>query len=125
MQIFTFAVLMGKIIVEGIKLFAYHGCMEEEAVIGRNYSVDVCIEADISLPSQSDNIDDAINYSVVYEIVKKEMEMRSNLIEHVAKRILDKLKKQFPKTESVEVKVTKLNPPIEGEVEKVSAVIRE
>lgn len=116
---------MGKIIVEGIKLFAYHGCMKEEALIGRNYIVDVCIEADLSKPAKSDKIDDAINYSIVYEVVKKEMAIRSNLIEHVAKRISDKLKKQFPEMESVEVKVTKLNPPIEGEVEKVSAVIRE
>ena len=116
---------MTKILVEGIKLYAYHGCMQEEACIGGNYLTDVSIEANLSKPSLSDRLNDTIDYVTVYEIVKKEMAIRSNLIEHVAKRILDKLKKKFPKTGPIEVKVTKLNPPVEGEVEKVCAVIRE
>lgn len=116
---------MAKLLVEGIKLYAYHGCMKEETVIGGNYRVDVCIEADLSKPSKSDKLSDAIDYVIVYEIVKKEMSVRSKLIEHVAKRIFDELKKRFSKTESIEVKVTKLNPPIEGEVEKVCAVVSE
>ena len=116
---------MEKILVEGIKLYAYHGCMKEETLIGGNYIVDVCIEADMSKPSKSDNLNDAIDYVIVYEIVKKEMSARSKLIEHVAKRILGKLKKRFPKTEFIEVKVTKLNPPINGDVEKVCVVVSE
>src|ERR1035437_4873717 len=110
---------MAKIMVEGIKLYAYHGCKKEEAVIGGNYIVDVCIEADMSKPSKTDNLNDAIDYVTVYEIVKKEMSVRSKLIEHVAQRILNKLKKIFSKAECIEIKVTKLNPPIEGDVEKV------
>lgn len=116
---------MTKILVEGIKLYAYHGCMKEEAVIGGNYIVDVCLEADLIKASKSDKLDETIDYVIVYEIVKKEMSVRSKLIEHVAKRILDRLKKKFPKTEYIEVKITKLNPPIEGEVEKVSVVVSE
>mgnify|MGYP001589937591 CR=1 FL=1 len=116
---------MEKILVEGIKLYAYHGCLKEESVIGGNYIVDVCIEADLSKPSRTDKLNDTVDYCDVYEIVKKEMAIPSKLIEHVAKRILDKLKKKFPKAGSMEVKVTKLNPPIPGEVEKVSVVICE
>ena len=116
---------MAKILVEGIKLYAYHGCMEEEALIGGNYIVDVTIEANLDKPSKTDKIGDTIDYVTVYEIVKKEMAIRSKLIEHAAKRILDKLKKKFPKSESVEVKVTKLHPPIPGEVDKVSVVVKE
>src|ERR1051325_5970337 len=110
---------MAKILVEGIKLRAYHGCMEEEAVIGGDYIVDVAIEANLDKPSKTDKLNDTIDYVTVYEIVKKEMAVRSKLIEHVAKRIHDKLKRKFPKTERIEVKVTKLHPPIPGEVEKV------
>ena len=116
---------MAIILVEGIKLYAYHGCMKEEAMIGGNYIVDVSIDADLSKPSISDKLNDTIDYVTIYEIVKKEMTIRSKLIEHVAKRILDKLKKRFSESISIEVKVTKLNPPIPGEVEKVSVVIRE
>ena len=116
---------MAKILVEGIKLYAYHGCMKEEALIGGNYIIDISIEADLSKPSRSDKLNDTIDYVTVYEIVKKEMSVRSKLIEHVAKRIINKLKKKFSDAESIEVKVTKLNPPINGEVEKVSVVLSE
>jgi dihydroneopterin aldolase len=116
---------MAIILVEGIKFYAYHGCMKEEALIGGNYIVDVSIDADLGKPSKSDKLDDTIDYVTVYEIVKKEMAIRSKLIEHVAKRILDKLKKRFSGTISIKIKITKLNPPIPGEVERVSIVICE
>ena len=116
---------MGKLFVEGMKFHAFHGCNAEEAKTGGGFLVDVIIDTDFSKPSSSDNLSDAVDYAAIYEITKKEMFVRSNLIEHVAKRILDKLKNKFPKTESIEVKVTKLNPPIEGDVEKVCAIIRE
>jgi dihydroneopterin aldolase len=114
---------MAKIYVEGIKFYAYHGCMDEEAVIGGNYVVDVCIEADLDKPAGSDELNDTIDYVTVYEIVKKEMAIRSKLIEHAAKRIHTALKRKFPKSEKIEIKVTKVNPPIPGEVEKVSVVL--
>jgi dihydroneopterin aldolase len=114
-----------KILVQGIKLYAYHGCMKEESVIGGNYIVDISIEADLNKPERSDKLDQTVDYVTVYEIVKKEMATPSKLIEHVAKRILDSLKSKFPQILFVEVKVTKLNPPIPGEVEKVTVVISE
>ena len=114
---------MAKILIEGIKLYAHHGCLKEEALIGGNYVVDVTIDADLSKPSRTDKLNDTIDYVIVFEVVKKEMAIPSKLIEHAAKRILDKLKKKFPKSRSIEVKVTKLNPPIPGEVEQVSIVL--
>jgi dihydroneopterin aldolase len=114
---------MAQILIEGIKLYAYHGCMKEESLIGGNYIVDVTIDADLSKPEISDKLNDTIDYVTVYEIVKKEMAIRSKLIEHVAKRIADTLKSEFPKSGSIAVKVTKLNPPIPGEVDKVSVVV--
>ena len=114
---------MAKIHIGGIKLYAHHGCLKEEALIGGNYVVDVTIDADLDKPSRTDKLNDTINYVTVFEVVKREMAIPSKLIEHAAKRILDKLKKKFPKSGSIEVKVTKLNPPIPGEVEQVSIVL--
>lgn len=116
---------MAKILVEGIKVYAYHGCMQEESIIGGNYSVDVTVEADITRAATSDKLEQTIDYVKIYEIVKKEMAARSKLIEHVAQRILTSLKRKFPKADSIEVKVTKLNPPIPGDVEKVSVIMCE
>lgn len=112
-----------KIQIQGIKLYAYHGCMKEESIIGGNYIVDICLEADLSKAERTDKLEQTIDYVTVHEIVKKEMLISSKLIEHVAKRILDKLKETFSQAVTVEVKVTKLNPPIPGDVEKVSVVL--
>lgn len=112
-----------KIIVEGIRLYAYHGCMDEEARIGGNYVVDVTIEADLSEAAKTDDLSKTIDYCEVYEIVKAEMAIRSKLIEPVAQRIIDNLKKKYTTIQYAEVKLTKLNPPINGDVEKVSVIV--
>ena len=114
---------MHKIIVEGIKVFAYHGCLEEEAKIGTHYTVDVWMETDFSEAAKTDDLTKTIDYVTVYDIVKKQMAIRSKLIEQVGQRIVDELKMEFNTLHKLEVKVTKHNPPMNGNVEKVSIVI--
>ena len=109
--------------IEGIKLYAYHGCLEEEAKIGGHYVVDVCITTDFSEASKTDDLNKTIDYCAVYEIVKTEMAIRSKLIEQVCERIYSKIKNNFNSIISLRVKVTKLNPPINGEVESVSVEV--
>ena len=114
-----------KINIEGIKLYAYHGCLEEEAKIGGNYVVDIFITTDFSVAAKSDDLTKTIDYCTVYEIAKTEMAIRSKLIEQVAQRIFEKMKNQFPTIISLHVKLTKLSPPILGDVEKVSVEIKD
>lgn len=116
---------MNKILVEGIKLYCYHGCLEEEAKIGANYTVDVVMETDFSEAAQTDDLNKTIDYVIVYDLVKAEMAIRSKLIEAVGQRIVNKLKAQFGSIQKLEVKITKHNPPMNGNVEKVSVVISE
>lgn len=116
---------MHKIQVEGINIYAYHGCLVEEAKIGCNYIVDVIMETDFSEAAKKDDLSKTIDYVTVYNIVKIQMAIRSKLIEQVGQRIVNELKKQLDGLKSLEVKVTKLNPPMNGNVEKVSIVIKE
>ena len=116
---------MGKILVEGIKLYAYHGCMDEEGKVGRTFVVNISIDADLTKASGTDRISDTIDYVSVYEIVKSEMAIRSKLMEHVAKRIHAVLLKKYPQIKKAEVKVTKLDPPINGIVTSTSIIISE
>lgn len=113
---------MGIIKVTGIKLRAYHGCMPEEAIVGGSYSVDVIAHCDITKAAISDDLKQTVDYVKVYEIVKQEMAIRSELLEHVAKRIHDKLKQTYTYIEKAEVSITKLNPPIPGFVEGATVV---
>lgn len=116
---------MNIIRVQGIKLHAYHGCMQEEAKVGAHYVVDVVIETDFSEAAKTDDLSKTVDYVEVYEIVKKEMAIRSKLIETVAKRIVDSAKKNLHGIKTLEVTVTKLNPPINGYVENTSVTIKE
>ncbi len=112
---------MGKIHVQGIQLYAFHGCTLEEQKIGTRYEVDVVIDTDLTKASLSDELDETIDYVIVYDLVKEEMSIKSKLIEHVAKRILDRLFIEFPTIEKAKVSVAKLNPPIHGIVNRVVA----
>jgi dihydroneopterin aldolase len=109
--------------VNGIELYAYHGCMEEEAKLGGKYIVDISIQTDYSKSAASDELIDTIDYVAVRKIVVQEMEKRSKLIEHVGYRILNALKSAFPAIINTRVKIRKMGPPIEGTVKNVAIII--
>jgi dihydroneopterin aldolase len=109
--------------VRGIHLRANHGCLPEEAKIGGDFVVNVQLKGDFSAPSQSDKLTDAADYVKVYEVVKAEMKIRSNLIEHVAERIASHLKTIFPKVAHITVEVVKKKPPMNGNVDEVSFIV--
>ncbi len=114
---------MGLIEIEGMKFYAFHGHFESEQLVGNEFQVDLKIETDCNQASISDNLKDALNYQTVYKIVKKEMAEPSHLLENVAKRILDSLYWQFNSIQKAEVKISKMNPPMGGEIEKVSITL--
>ena len=111
---------MGVIHIEKMEFYAYHGCFAEEAVVGNHFEVNLWMETDMSAPSVSDNINDALNYQLAYFIVKEQMEIRSHLLEHVSQRILDALFERFPQLAEAKVKVSKLHPPMGGPMRGVS-----
>ena len=86
---------MGIIKVNNIKLYAYHGCLDEEAKIGSEYRVDVAIKADLKKSAKTDDLIDTVDYVHLNHIVKEEMDIRSKLLEEVAHRILDRFFKEL------------------------------
>ena len=111
---------MGKILVEGIKIYAYHGCFKEEEAIGTHFQVDVELEADLTKPAQTDNIADAVNYQAVFTVIKTQMGIRSNLLENVAQRIMDTLFEEFIAVTHIKLKISKLNVPLGGHIDNVA-----
>jgi dihydroneopterin aldolase len=108
------------IFVSGIKVYAFHGCLEEETKIGGNYVVNIKIETDFKLASETDDLSKTIDYVTVNEIVEEEMKIPSKLIEHVGQRIYNQLKKEFKSCSKLEIQIIKLCPPINGDVDSVS-----
>ena len=110
---------MGQVVLNNIRIYAFHGCMDEEERIGGDYIVNLEVETDMVQPSKSDLLEDAVDYVSLNAIVKEEMSIRSRLLEHVAQRIMDRILKQFPDVGGVMVSVAKQNPPIGGDVGEV------
>lgn len=100
------------IFVNDIQLHAYHGVMPQEQLTGNDYLVSVSAQYPIDKAIITDDVQHTLNYAMVYDIVKEEMGISSKLVEHVAGRIAQHLMKQFADISAVQVRITKLNPPM-------------
>jgi len=122
---FTKTFIVGKVRIDNIRVYAHHGCLKEETAIGSEYRVDVSVTANLSKASLSDALSDTVDYVHINHIVKQEMETPSKLLEHVGQRIIDRIFKEIEIVEKARVWVSKINPPIGGDVEKVTVVLGE
>lgn len=111
---------MGLIEVKNIRLYAYHGCLDEEGKIGSEYRVDLAVKADLSKSAKTDLLSDTVDYVHLNKIVKEEMAQRTKLLETVADKVLDRILEEIPLVKKVTVEVSKLNPPIGGNVAMVT-----
>ena len=112
--------LMGKIIIEEMEFYAFHGHYQEEQIVGNRFLVDLEMDADLTDAADSDNLDDAVNYQQAYQIIKNEMRRtKSNLLENIGKRILDALWAEMEGIEKASIRIRKLNPPMGGPIKSV------
>ncbi len=111
---------MSFIRIENMEFYAYHGHFKEEQIVGNKFLVNLQIETDMVKPAGSDDLQDAVNYQKAYMLVKEEMQEKSHLLENIGKRILDRIFLEMSGIEKMEVKVSKMNPPVGGKMDCVS-----
>jgi len=116
---------MGNIKLKNIRTFSFHGCLEEEGKIGSDYTVNLEVKTDLRRSSVSDNLEDTVDYVMLNRIVVEEMAIRSKLLEHVAHRIIARIFKEIPEISRIILAVSKVNPPIGGDVESVTIEMEE
>ena len=116
--------MTSKIILENIKIYAYHGVLSEEKILGTYYILNVEIKADLWKAAETDDLKDTINYAEINNIIHAEMKIHSELLEHVAGRIIEKISKNFPQITSIKIKITKTKPPMQGEMDGVSVELK-
>jgi 7,8-dihydroneopterin aldolase/epimerase/oxygenase len=114
---------MGLIHIENMEFYSFHGHFKEEQIVGNKFIVDLTIETDMNIPSESDNLRDAVDYQRVYQIIRLEMEKKSHLLEHIAGRIIDAIYAEMKGIQKITVKVSKMNPPMGGKIGSVSVEI--
>ena len=116
---------MGIIKLKNIRTFSYHGCLVEESKIGSDYIVNLEIKTDLRKSSESDQLKDTVDYVLLNRIVVEEMAIRSQLLEHVAHRIITRIFATIASVSRIIVAVSKINPPIGGDVEAVTIEMEE
>lgn len=112
--------IMSKIYLEDVKIYAYHGVLPEENVIGTYYILNLEIHTDLWKAAESDNLNDTISYADINDILHQEMQIKSKLLEHVAGRIINKINEKFSNVSYVKLKLTKTAPPMKGEMKGAS-----
>ena len=116
---------MGIIKLKNIRTYSYHGCLIEEGKIGSDYTVNLEVKTDLRKSSITDNLSDTVDYVLLNRIVVEEMAIRSDLLEHVAHRIIIRIFEEVPEISRIIVAVSKINPPIGGDVEAVTIEMEE
>jgi len=116
---------MGKIILKIVRCYSFHGCLKEESIIGSDYLVNLKVWASLKKSAQSDELIDTVDYVLLNHIIKAEMSKPSKLLETVAERITNEIFKKEPRVTKSVVSITKLCPPINGDVEGVSVKLKQ
>ena len=111
--------------LEGMEFFAYHGCYRDETLNGNYFRIDLTLGTDLFQVGSSDRLEDTIDYVQVYELIKKEMDIRAALLENVASRILRTLFDHFISLQSARIKISKIHPDMGGSMEKFSVVMEQ
>jgi len=109
--------------VVGIEVYGYHGCMDEEGVIGTPFEVDIAVGGDFQRSAITDSLEHTVDYVGLRKIAEEEVKIRAKLIETVAKRIINRILQEQPLVETARVKLKKFNPPIDGVVQYVSIIM--
>lgn len=114
---------MAKIYLNDMHFYGYHGCFEEERLVGTHFSVDCVLYVNCTEAAMQDNLSKTVNYQDVYNLIAEEMKQPSSILENIAYRIIKRLHAQFPKVARVSVSVHKLNPSLGGKIGKVSVIM--
>ncbi|MGN0282092.1 MAG: dihydroneopterin aldolase [Prevotella sp.] len=107
--------LKTSIFINNIRFHAYHGVMPQENIVGADFTVSVRIGYNFTKAAESDNVEDTVSYADIYELLRSEIAISSKLLEHVAWRMVESIRSHFPDVDSIDLTLTKLNPPMGAE----------
>lgn len=105
------------IVLRHVRFLAFHGVMPQEGIVGGDFDVDLRVGYPLERAMESDEVNDTLNYAALYALVKQEMKQPSKLLEHVAGRIVAAIDNTFPLVTSIDLTLTKLNPPMGADCE--------
>lgn len=115
---------MDKIKLKNMVFYAYHGVEESEKILGARFEVDLTIYADLKKASETDDLNDTINYEAIYYDIERIMtQEKKHLIEAVAGQIARSIKDKYAGIEKITVALRKPSVPIKGVLDTVEVEI--
>lgn len=115
--------MKGTIEIDSLRLHAHHGVLEQEKIVGNIFEVSLSVSYPIDKATETDDIEDTLNYAAIIQLIQREMNIPSMLLEHAAGRIIRALKNEFPLISCGKIKLTKVTPPCSAEVKGVSVIL--
>ncbi|WKZ58981.1 MAG: dihydroneopterin aldolase [Cyclobacteriaceae bacterium] len=115
--------MTGRVALEGLEFHAFHGVYPHERESGNWFEVDIAVETDFSAAAFEDDLSGTVNYETLFAIVKEEMDKPSKLLETVAGKIIDDILQELPVVHSVDIKISKVNPPIGGKCKRATVQV--
>ena len=102
-----------EISLKDLHFYAYHGVLPQERVVGGRFTMQIHLMVQPSLEAiLQDNLEGTVSYAEVYALAKEVMAHPSQLLEHVAARMLQTIMAHFPQVVRATVEVQKDNPPM-------------
>ncbi len=115
---------MDKILIRNLKIFAYHGVLEDEKKNGQYFIFDIDATVDISAPCESDKVEDTVNYALMVEnITETFTRQKDDLIERAAQRVARGLFESFGKITDLRILLKKPDAPIDADFDWVGVEI--
>lgn len=115
--------MKSSILLENIEIYAHHGVLEQETIVGNVFIINLKMDVDNELACKTDDLSGTVNYAEVYDAICQEMNIPSKLLEHVAYRIVNRLKSDYEQIVHIELKLSKRNPPVSGQIEFASVIL--
>ncbi|MBQ4588584.1 MAG: dihydroneopterin aldolase [Bacteroidaceae bacterium] len=109
--------------LEGMKFYAFHGVLPQENLVGANFYVDLKLKTDFTKAAETDELEGTVSYADIHTAVKEEMNIPSKLLEHVCQRIARRLFHDFPTVETIDIRLSKENPPIGACAESIGVEV--
>jgi len=101
--------------LSGLVFFGRHGVNPEETALGQKFGAELSVRLDTSRAGASDDVADTVSYAALYKLLRAEIEGEpSNLLEHLAARVVRKILEHDQRIERARLTITKLNPPLKG-----------
>jgi dihydroneopterin aldolase len=108
-----------------LRFKAYHGVFDHEKQNGGEFRLDLAFSYNAEKAALSDNLEHAIDYGAVCDYAMTVMQRRHDLLETVLMELKRELKNNFPEIYNLELRLSKLNPPVNHKLEAVCLVLKD